>query len=92
VGPALFDPAHRNLSILNSPFTPTVLTSTHIYATNPSGEVADLQVSGKELTTLRISGRHPVIPAGVVPAGGRSVALVVVPNGAGWLLVALPAH
>ena len=91
VGSILFDPAHRNLSILKSPFTPVLLTPGHVYASDGSGAVADLRITGKELTTERFAGRNPVVPNGVVSAGGRSLAFVVVPNGTGWLLAALPS-
>jgi hypothetical protein len=90
IGTALIDPAQRNLSILDSSFTPIALTPGHIYANNSSGTVADLQIKGKDLKPVPFTGHNPTVPVGIVSAGSRSLALVVVPHGSGWLLCALP--
>jgi outer membrane protein assembly factor BamB len=90
VGTALFDPARRNLSILESVFTPIALTPGHVFAGETSGSIADLQITGKAVKAVTFTGRNPTIPAGIVSAGSRSLAIVVVPNGSGWLLAALP--
>jgi outer membrane protein assembly factor BamB len=90
VGTALFEPAQHNLSILASSFTPVALTPGHVFANDVSGSVADLQIKGKDLTAVKFTGRNPTVPVGIAVAGSRSLALVVVPNGSGWLLAALP--
>jgi hypothetical protein len=91
VGTALFEPAQRNLSILASSFTPVALTPGHVFAKDVSGAVADLQIKGKDLKAVRFPVTNPTVPIGIASAGSRSLAVVVVPNGAtGWLMCALP--
>jgi hypothetical protein len=92
LGGAIFEPAQHNLSILADGYTPVALTPGHVFASDGNGLVADLRISGKTVTAVPFTSLNPTVPVGITAVVGRSLALVVVPNGDGWVMCALPSN
>lgn len=91
VGPVVVDTDLKKINVLQVQYKVRALTSGHVYAsTATSTSDIALSTTGK-FTVEDFTDAQAPIPFAVTSVQGRRVALILIPDGTGWSLQALPA-
>jgi len=84
--------ADRTLTFLGAGIRPLAVLRGHVYAEDDTGQLVDVQVTGRDVAIIPVPGEDPAVPLGYSPADEQGAALVTADKLDEVLLYSLPRN